>query len=137
MMQDWVLPYSGTVAAMGIMGALLLVQLIVLDVAGISAGHVPGAPVGGDHTSFFFRAARAHANTNESIAAFIMLALFGMLRAASPGWLNLLATIFVAARAAHMVCYYANLKPLRSLSFVVAFLALVGMLVVGAAAAFR
>ena len=134
-MQDWLLPYGATISAMGLMGGLLLLQLIVLDVAGIRAGHVPGAAVTGDHSHFLFRVARAHANTNESIAAFILLALFGVLHAAEPRWLNLGATIYVAARVAHMLCYYAGLKLLRSFSFLVAFLALVGMLVVGAAAA--
>ncbi len=137
MMQDWVLPYASTVAAMGTMGALLLVQLIVLDVAGIKAGHVPGAPVTGSHDDFLFRAARAHANTNESLGAFILLALFGILSNAAPGWLNACAITYVAARIGHMLCYWTNLKPLRSIAFVVAFLALVGMLVVGAGAALR
>src|SRR5262245_6300930 len=137
MMQDWLLPYSATIWAMGIMGGLLLVQLIVLDVGGIRAGHVPGTAVTGDHSVFLFRAARAHANTNESIAAFVLLALFGVLHNAAPGWLNLCAVVYVAARVGHMLCYYADLKLMRSGSFAVAFLALVGMLVVGAAAALR
>ncbi len=136
-MQDWVLPYASTLWAMGLMGGLLLVQLVVLDVAGIKAGHVPGSSVAGDHDDFFFRATRAHANTNESIAVFILLALFGILHGAAPGWLNLLATIYVAARVGHMLCYYAGIQVLRSLAFVVAFLALTGMLVVGVAAGLR
>lgn len=136
-MQDWVLPYASTIWAMGIMGGLLLVQLVVLDVAGIKAGHVPGAAVGGDHADFFFRATRAHANTNESLAAFILLALFGILLGAAPGWLNLLATVYVAARVAHMLCYYAGISVLRSLAFVVALAALLGMLVIGVAAGLR
>ncbi len=137
MMLDWALPYRATVAAMGTMGGLLLLQIIVLDIAGVRAGHVPGAPVTGGHDDFLFRAFRAHANTNESLAAFILLALFGILRTASPWGLNVCATVFVAARLAHMLCYYADVKLLRSASFVVAFLALVGMLVVGVAATLR
>jgi uncharacterized MAPEG superfamily protein len=137
MMQDWLLPYGATIWAMGIMGGLLLVQLIVVDVAGIRAGHAPGTAVTGDHSSFLFRVTRAHANTNESIAVFILLGLFGVLHGAAPGWLNLCAIVYVAARVAHMLCYYADLKLARSASFAVAFLALLGMLVVGAAAALR
>lgn len=137
MMQDWLLPYRATVAAMGTMGGLVLLQIIVADVAGIRAGHVPGAPVTGGHDDFFFRAVRAHANTNESIAAFILLALFGILRNASPYWLNACAMVYVAARIAHMLCYYGDIKLARSASFVVAFLALVGMLVVGVGATLR
>jgi uncharacterized MAPEG superfamily protein len=134
MMLDWALPYRATVAAMGTMGGLLLLQMIIVDVAGVRVGHVPGAPVTGGHDDFFFRAFRAHANTNETIAAFILLALFGILRHASPWGLNLCAMAYVAARVGHMLCYYADIKLMRSASFVVAFLALVGMLVVGVAA---
>ncbi len=137
MMQDWLLPYAATIWAMGIMGGLVLVQLIVLDVAGIRVGHVPGTTVTGDHSHFLFRASRAHANTNETIAAFILLALFGVLHNAAPGALNLCAAIYVVARVAHMLCYYADWKLPRSGAFLVAFLALVGMLVIGAAAALR
>ena len=137
MMQEWLVPYATTIWAMGIMGGLILVQLLVLDLAGIGSGHVPGAPVSADHGSFFFRATRAHANTNESIAAFVLLALFGILHNAAPGWLNLLAMIYVAARIAHMVCYYLGLGILRSTAFGIALIALVGMLVVGVAAGLR
>jgi uncharacterized MAPEG superfamily protein len=137
MMLDWALPYRATVAAMGTMGGLLLLQMIVADVAGMRAGHVPGAAVSGGHDDFFFRAFRAHANTNETLGAFILLALFGILRTASPWGLNVCATVYVAARMAHMLCYYADIKLMRSASFVVAFLALVGMLVVGVAATLR
>jgi uncharacterized MAPEG superfamily protein len=130
-MQDWLLRYASTIWAMGAMGGLLLVQLIVVDVAGIGAGHKPGMPVEGGPERFFFRAARAHANTNESIAAFILLAVFGIFAGASAWWLNTCALLYVAARLAHMVFYYAGIQVMRSLSFVVAFLALIGMLVAG------
>lgn len=134
MMQDWLLPYGTTIAALGAMGGLLLVQLIVLDVAGIRAGHMPGSAVTGGHDDFLFRATRAHANTNESIAAFVLLALFGIFRHAAPGWLNACAVAYVVGRAAHMLCYYADLRLLRSGAFAVAFLALAAMSVVGAVA---
>ena len=137
MMQEWLLPYAPTVWAMGIMGGLILLQLIVFDVAGIQTGHVPGATVSGGHESFLFRAARAHANTTESIAVFILLALFGILHNAAPGWLNVCAMVFVAGRVGHMLCYYAGIGILRSAAFVVAFLALVGMLISGVMAPLR
>jgi uncharacterized MAPEG superfamily protein len=116
---------------MGATGGLLLVQLLVLDVAGLQARHRPGAPVEPDHGNFLFRASRAHANTNESIAAFILLGLFGVLSAAPAGWLNTLSWVYILARIAHMLCYYANVQLLRSLSFGVGLAALFGMLVVG------
>ena len=116
---------------MGSTGGLLLVQLLVLDVAGLKARHRPGTPVEPDHGNFLFRASRAHGNTNESIAAFILLGLFGVLSAAPAGWLNTLSWVYVLARIAHMLCYYANVQLLRSLSFGVGLAALLGMLVVG------
>lgn len=137
MMQEWLVPYGPTIWCLGIMGGLLLVQLVVFDVAGIRAGHVPGAVVAGGHEDFFFRASRAHANTNESLAAFALLAIFGIFRNAAPGWLNAAAVAFVAARIVHMLCYYADQRKLRSVAFVVAFVALAAMLVLGATAGFR
>ena len=130
-MQDWLLRYSSTIWAMGAMGGLLLVQLIVLDVAGIRAGHKPGMPIEGGHEHFHFRASRAHANTNESIAAFVLLAVFGIFAGASPRLLNGCALLYVAARVAHMAFYYTGIQIMRSLSFLIAFLALIGMLLAG------
>lgn len=133
-MREWLVPYAPTVWAMGMSGALLLIQLLVVDLAGIKARHRPGTPVEADHGEFLFRATRAHANTNESIAAFTLLALFCVLSAASPGWLNALSWVYVAARVAHMVCYYAGFQLPRSVAFGVGLVALFGMLVVGVAA---
>ncbi|MFN2427058.1 MAG: MAPEG family protein [Candidatus Binatia bacterium] len=130
-MHEQFVPYYLTILAMGATGALLLVQLVVVDVAGMRAGHSPGAPIPTDHGSFLFRAGRAHANTNESVAAFVLLALFGMFTGASPGWLNGLAITYAAARLSHMVCYYAGVQILRSVSFGAALVALVGMLLTG------
>jgi uncharacterized MAPEG superfamily protein len=137
MMQEWLVPYGATIWCLGIMGGLLLAQLIVLDVAGMRAHHVPGAAVAADHDVFLFRASRAHANTNETLAAFALLAMFGILHNASPGWLNLAAVVFVSARIGHMLSYYADQRKLRSIAFVVAFLALAAMLVLGVAAGLR
>ena len=133
-MQEWLVPYMFTVWALGMSGALLLIQLLVVDLAGIKARHRPGTPVEADHGDFLFRATRAHANTNESIAAFILLVLFGVLSAASPIWLNALSWVYVVARVAHMVCYYAGFQLPRSVAFGVGLVALFGMLVVDVSA---
>lgn len=133
-MTDWVTLYTPTIWALGASAALLLIQLLVADVAGIKARHRPGTPVEADHRHFLFRATRAHANTNESIAAFILLSLFGVLSAASPAWLNALSWVYVMARAAHMVFYYAGFQLPRSIAFGAGLFALFGMLVVGSSA---
>jgi uncharacterized MAPEG superfamily protein len=130
-MQEWLVPYASTVQALGAMAGLFLVQMVVLDVAGMRSGHKPGMPVPSDHGVFLFRATRAHANTNESIAAFVMLVLFGIFRGASPSTLSALSWTWVAARAAHMAFYYAGIGAARSAAFGLGFLVLGAMLVVG------
>ena len=92
--------------------------------------HRPGTPVEVDHGDFLFRITRVHANTNESIAAFTLLALFGVLSAASLGWLNALSWVNVVARVAHMVCYYVGFQLPRSVAFGVSLVTLFSMLVV-------
>jgi uncharacterized MAPEG superfamily protein len=130
-MQDWLVPYSPTIWALWATGGLMIVQIVVADVAGIRVRHAPGTPVVADPQSFLFRAVRAHANTNESVAVFILLAVFGILAMVSPLTLNVLSWVYVAARAAHMMFYYAGIALLRSISFGVSLLALLGMFILG------
>jgi len=78
-----------------------------------------------------FRAARAHANTNETVAAFIVLVPFAILLSADPKWVNNLCIAYAAGRIGHMCCYYADLRKLRSMFFAVSFVALLGIFVVG------
>jgi len=129
----WTESYDLTLLALGLMGLILFVQMLVVDIAGMKARHVPGYPIEPDHRSFLFRTARAHANSNESIAVFILLALFGMFSGASPGWLGNMAMLTVAGRLGHMLSYYAGLGVARSIAFGVVILGLAGMLVVGVA----
>jgi uncharacterized MAPEG superfamily protein len=124
-------PYGPVFAAWLCLAAACLVQAIVADVAGIRVRHVPGMPVTGGHDDFLFRAVRAQANTNESLPLFVLLSLAAMFLGAN-GWLtNVLAWVFVLARVAHMLAYYADQRPLRSVAFGVSFLCLIGLLVVG------
>lgn len=115
---------------MGTIAGLFLVQILVVDFASIRAKHPPGTPVPVDHNNFLFRATRAHANTNESIATFTLLAVAGILSAAAPAWLNGLAWVYVLGRLAHMLCYYAGQGLARSTAFAVSLAALLGLFVV-------
>jgi len=133
---SWLEPYASTVFAMLATATLLLVQVLVLDLAGIKAKHVPGTPVHADHGSFLFRAARAHANTNESVAAFILLAVVAMFTSASPTWVNASAWAYVGGRLGHMLCYYADLRVARSVAFALSLLALISLLLAAFAAVF-
>lgn len=126
-MPDSLVAYSPVAVAFLAMGVAYLVQALIADVAGIRAGHVPGTPVGGGHDDFLFRATRAQANTNENLGVFIVLTASAVALAASPSWTNALVWVFVAARVAHMLAYYADLRLLRSGAFTIGFAALVGL----------
>lgn len=119
--------YQPVLIVMACAALLLVAQLIVADLTAIRKRHKAGYPIPADSSQFLFRAARAHANTNESIAAFALLAFAGMLLKANPSWLNVWSVLWLASRAAHMGFYYANRKPMRSLSFAVSLVALLGM----------
>lgn len=129
-MHQWLAPYSLTVYAMLATAFLFLVQLLVLDVAGIVAKHIPGTPVQADHSRFLFRVTRTHANTNESVAVFILLAVVAIFTAATPAWVNACAWLYVVARLGHMLCYYADLRAARSVAFALSLMALLSLLVV-------
>lgn len=129
-MLNYLTEYQTTLAALVAAGGLMLVQLLVADVAGILARHKPGTPIPADSARFHFRASRAHANTNESVAVFIVLVMAGIFAAANPYWLGLLAWSYVACRAGHMLAYYANYPLARSTVFGLSLVALLGLLVV-------
>ena len=82
--QEIIGQYSLTVAALGALAVLLIVQLIVADAIGIRNKHVPGAAVPSDHNNLLFRATRTVANTNESFSIFVVALLFALLSLASP-----------------------------------------------------
>jgi uncharacterized MAPEG superfamily protein len=132
-MENLLTDYMPAIASIGIIGALILVQLVVADIVGIISKHTPGAPIPADHETLLFRAHRAHANTNESVAAFLALTVYAMAVSATPSWLNTLCLVYIAGRVGHMLCYYANLKLLRSISFGISILVLFGILFVGVA----
>lgn len=109
--------YHWTLAAVALTGIMMLVQALVADVAGMKAGHRAGHPVAPNRDDFHFRATRALANTNETVAVFLSLALAGVLLGADSGILNAGAVLYLVGRLAHMAMYYANLAPARSIAF--------------------
>lgn len=127
--------YAATVLAVGTMGALLLVQILIADVVGIKRRHVPGSPVAGGHEDLLFRVSRTVANSNESIAVFLCAVLFCVGAGASPAYTAYAAWGYVGARAAYALCYYLNAQTPRSLVFALSLLALLTLLVLGFVAA--
>lgn len=126
------MPYHTAVLGLLVLAGLIVIQLLVADLAGMRARHVPGMPVTDGHGSFFFRATRAHANTNENLGLFLLLVLICIFAAASPKWTGIWVGLFTAARAAHMIFYYADLRLPRSAAFGIGVLAQLGLLVTAA-----
>ncbi|MEM8766095.1 MAG: MAPEG family protein [Pseudomonadota bacterium] len=124
--------YTLSIAALGFVAALLLVQLLVADVLGVLKKHTPGTPVEADHSNVLFRATRTVGNANESIAIFICALLFCFFSSADPGNMALAAWVYATARTLYAVCYYANLQLLRSLTFAVSLMALAALIMIGA-----
>ncbi len=114
--------YHGALSVLAATGLMMFVQVLVADVAGMRAGHQPGHPVAADRASFHFRATRALANTNESVALFLCLAVAGVLLGADSGKLNAGAYVYLAGRLGHMAMYYADIAVARSIAFAVALL---------------
>ena len=123
--------YSTTIAALGALALLMFFQLLVVDVIGIRSGHSPGSVIPPDHDNLLFRVSRTVANTNESIAIFILAVSFCMLSGAPASTTGYAAWAFVIARLCFAVCYYANLQLLRSTMFGVSLMALAALLAVG------
>lgn len=120
-MSDVLVPYASGILALGSLGALYLVQLLVADLVAVKRRHVPGTPVDASHADLLFRATRAHANTTESIGAVILIAGFAIAMAGDPTWINNLLWLLVGFRALHMAAYYANIGILRSIAFALSF----------------
>ena len=123
--------YSMTVLALGVLAVVMYCQLLVADVIGLRSGHIPGALVPVDHENPLFRATRTVANTNESIAIFILAILFCAMSGAPAAATAYAAWSFVIERILYAVCYYSNLKLLRSSVFVISLVALAALLVIG------
>ena len=129
--------YLGTLSAGVTLAFLILLQFVVVDVSLIRARHVPGMPVAGGHDSFLFRAVRAYGNTTENLGQFLLLIGCALLLGTDPRWTAIAAWTFVAGRAGHMLCYYADWRTLRSVAFGIGALAVLGLFVLSVMALCR
>ena len=123
--------YELTIYAIGALALLLLFQLLVADVVGILSKHTPGSTIAGGHSDLLFRVSRTVANSNESIAIFVLAALFCILSGASPTYTAYGAWGFVLSRVLYAIFYYSNLQILRSTIFGISLLCLLGLLLTG------
>ncbi len=131
---EFVSEYSVAVSAVGVMALLLLIQVLVVDVVGLRSRHMPGSSIEANHDDLLFRVTRTVANSNESVAVFILAVLFCILSGASPDYSGYAAAGYVAARVAYAACYYSNLQTLRSVVFGLSLLFLAALIAVGALA---
>lgn len=123
--------YSSTVAALGVLGGLMLTQFLIADFTGIKRKHVPGETAVANHDDFLFRATRVVANTNESIGMFLVLLAFCVFSSVSPSTTSLAAWTFVGIRFVYALCYYLDIRVLRSIVFGLSLLVLLALLVAG------
>ena len=135
-MTDTLLAYHSTLIACVVLAGLIMVQVLVADLASMKEKHVPGMPVTSGHASFHFRAVRAIGNTNETLGLFLLLVVLATALGANATWTNVLAWVYVGARAGHMTFYYLRQGLLRSTAFGVSLAAQAGLLLLVLAAAF-
>ena len=119
------------VAALGAMALLMLVQLFFAVAVSTRLQHIPGTIAAGGHDDPFFRASRTVANTNETIAIFVLAVMFCIMSGAAEYATAQAAWAFVVARGAYAICYSVNMQTLRSLCFGLSLLALIALLVIG------
>ena len=123
--------YPYLVAAFGSLAFIMLAQLLVADIVGIRSKHIPGTSVVDDHKSLLFRVGRTVANTNESIAIFILASAFCVACSASPFATGICAWVYVIARLLYALCYYMDWRLMRSVIFGISLLALGALVIIG------
>jgi len=72
----------------------------------------------------------AHLNAFEAFPPFAAGVIVAHLAHAPQGRIDLLAGVFIAARIAYSICYYADQAGARSIAWVVGFLSVIGLFVV-------
>jgi uncharacterized MAPEG superfamily protein len=77
------------------------------------------------------RANAAQANSFENLPFFIGAVVIAHQLQASQGWVDGLALAYIVLRMAYVACYLANLASLRSLVYMLAFAANIGLLFAG------
>lgn len=109
---EWMNAYRPAIAASILLCLLVLTQGLLGAIFGITLGREePGGKFKGDYTEFGFRTLRTHINSAENLPVFAFSLLLAMIVGANPVWVNWLAGLYVAVRAAHWLIYYAGIGP--------------------------
>jgi uncharacterized MAPEG superfamily protein len=130
-------PYSHAIAALALW-ALLMLVLSMLSASGRAPeGRCACGQPKQDYADPVYRRDRAFKNAIEASGPFIAVTLAAMLIGASPFVVNLLASVFVVARLAMAVVHIATeIKPLRSVLWMIGFFSVIAQAVVVLLAAF-
>jgi len=79
-------------------------------------------------SGFGARALAAHHNMIEAFPVFAVGLLLAMVAGVGGQWVSILSLVFVIARVAYSLCYWADLHVLRSLSWSAGFGASIGLM---------
>ncbi|MBZ8119640.1 MAPEG family protein [Roseovarius sp. LXJ103] len=132
--------YTHAIAALAIMGVLVLLIGPVSALKKQATGLASGATPPEDYANSAYRWHRAHGNASENLAIFATVTVAAILAGASPFWVNWLASIFIVARALMLVLHVGgigrtNIGP-RSFAFVAGALCCYGLAGLALVAAF-
>ncbi len=123
-MSELAITYSSVLTGWVVIALMYIAQALVADLTAMRMKHTPGMPVESGHDDPLFRTTRAQANTNENLPLFVLVTGAAMLLGNSAGMTANCTWAFVAGRAIHMLAYYADLRPIRSVGFVIGFVAM-------------
>lgn len=120
--------YAHAIASLGGYAVLMMV-LTALSAAGRRDDErALCGQVKRDYDNPTYRKARAHANAVESAGPFIAAVLAAILMGVNPFWVNLLASVFLAARVAVAFVHIGTTnQPMRSLFWAISMLCVLAM----------
>jgi uncharacterized MAPEG superfamily protein len=118
---------SPATVGLALLAALIIIQVAIATASARNAGHVPGVPIADGPASFAFRAQRAHQNTLENAVPFVIALAAALAAGVAPSVVDVAVLVFVGARVAHAVAYYAGARPARTAAFAVGLVAVMTM----------
>ncbi|WGH77651.1 MAPEG family protein [Jannaschia ovalis] len=135
-MTEFFAPYAHTLAALALWALLQLGLAGVSTVGKARARSAGGLPVR-DYSDPAYRRHRAFQNAIETSGAFVAAAVAAMLTGGAPFWVNLLATLFLVARIATAAVHIGTeVQWLRSATWTLGFLCVIGLALIALAGAF-
>ncbi len=132
--------YAHAIAALALMGVVVLLLGPVSALKKQAMGLAPGATPPEDYANAAYRWHRAYGNASDSLGVFIAVTAAAILAGASPFWVNWLASIFIVARVVMLVLHVggigrADIGP-RSFAFIAGALCCYGLAGLALVAAF-